>query len=203
MANQDEAWRSWVQALVEGVPEVVEEFWRLYGGPAPRAGCPSRQCRAGAPRGAGGHRAVGLPHLLPPRSGPASSDSKRKRPCGASCVRSPSPRSARRSASTAARSGEFDRERPLGPGDDGGPADVRPSGAAAPDPADAAEFADELQRLLAHLDDEQRAVVELKLQEYTNEEAAQRMRCSERTVRRILKGVKIRWKRVLEESEHE
>ncbi len=58
-----------------------------------------------------------------------------------------------------------------------------------------------MERLLIELDDEQRAAVALKLQDDTNEEAAQMLGCSEWTVRRLLKGVKVRWERVLRESQ--
>ena len=63
------------------------------------------------------------------------------------------------------------------------PADPSPS------PAEAAEFADQFQQLLASLDEEERQLLDLKLQDYTNEKAAEVMGCSERTVRRILKRV--------------
>jgi RNA polymerase sigma factor (sigma-70 family) len=49
-----------------------------------------------------------------------------------------------------------------------------------PTPAEAAEFADQFQQLLASLDEE----------DCTNDEVAQRLGCSERTVRRILNRVK-------------
>lgn len=61
-----------------------------------------------------------------------------------------------------------------------------------PTPAEAAEFADQFQAVLADLTEEERQLVELKLQDYTNDEAARRMACSERTVRRILKRVQQR-----------
>ncbi len=56
-------------------------------------------------------------------------------------------------------------------------------------PAEAAEFADQFQQLIASLDEEERQVVNLKLEECTNEEVAARMGVSERTVRRLLKRV--------------
>ena len=58
-----------------------------------------------------------------------------------------------------------------------------------PTPAEAAEFADEFQKLLGRLDEEARQVVDLKLQEFTNEQAAEKLGISERTVRRTLKRV--------------
>ncbi len=58
-----------------------------------------------------------------------------------------------------------------------------------PTPAEAAEFADQFAQLISGLDEEERQLVDYKLQQFTNEEIAARMQCSERTVRRILKRV--------------
>jgi RNA polymerase sigma factor (sigma-70 family) len=70
----------------------------------------------------------------------------------------------------------------------------------APTPEQASAFADQFQRLLTGLTEEQRQLVDLKLQDCTNEEAAERMGCSERTVRRLLKGVQEQLARVFEVS---
>jgi len=67
-----------------------------------------------------------------------------------------------------------------------------------PTPAEAAEFADQFQQVLAGLDDEERQVIDLKLQECTNEEIAERLGCSERTVRRTVKRVQASLARVFE-----
>ena len=69
-----------------------------------------------------------------------------------------------------------------------------------PEPDEAAGFADQLQRLLSEMEEEQQQLVQLKLQNYTNLEIADSLGCSERTVRRILKGVKSKLTRDLEES---
>jgi RNA polymerase sigma-70 factor (ECF subfamily) len=89
----------------------------------------------------------------------------------------------------------FDQEQPLGVCSAGGtgkhfdPVDPRPS------PAEAAEFADQFQQVMASLDEEERRFVDLKLQQCTNLEVAARLGCSERTVRRILKRVQGRLER--------
>ncbi len=80
---------------------------------------------------------------------------------------------------------EIDRTAAAG---DGGLSGLHPV-ARGPGPDEAAAFADQLEQVLALLDEEERQLVDLKLQEYTNEEAAEHMGCSERTVRRILKRV--------------
>lgn len=64
--------------------------------------------------------------------------------------------------------------------------------AAQPTPDEAAAFTELFQKVLSGLDEEERQLVDLKLQQYTNKEAAKRMACSERTVRRILKRVQQR-----------
>jgi len=69
-----------------------------------------------------------------------------------------------------------------------------------PTPAESIEFADQLEQLLSLLDDEERAAVLLKLEENTNNEVAEQLRCSERTVRRIISRVQTRWKKNLLES---
>jgi RNA polymerase sigma-70 factor, ECF subfamily len=70
--------------------------------------------------------------------------------------------------------------------------------ATAPTPAEAAEFADQFQQLLASLDDEERQIVDLKLQEFTHEEVAEKLACSERTVRRVIKRIQSRLARVFD-----
>jgi RNA polymerase sigma factor (sigma-70 family) len=75
------------------------------------------------------------------------------------------------------------------------------SAASEPDPAEVAQFADELERLLRDMDDEERRLIDLKLQGCANPEIARELRCSERTVRRLLHGVQARWRRILEESQ--
>jgi RNA polymerase sigma-70 factor, ECF subfamily len=69
-----------------------------------------------------------------------------------------------------------------------------------PAPDETAEFADQLQHLLASLDEEERQVVDLRLQECTTAEMAERLGCSERTVRRILKRVQTRLAHILDVS---
>jgi RNA polymerase sigma-70 factor (ECF subfamily) len=62
-------------------------------------------------------------------------------------------------------------------------------------PAEAAEFADQFERLMETLDEEERQLVNLKLQDYTSEQIAASMNVSERTVRRLLQRVKSRLER--------
>jgi len=64
--------------------------------------------------------------------------------------------------------------------------------AATPTPEEAAAFADEFQHLVASLEEEERRMLELRLQEKTHEQIAADVGCSERTVRRVLAGLRAR-----------
>jgi RNA polymerase sigma-70 factor (ECF subfamily) len=92
----------------------------------------------------------------------------------------------------------FDQEVPLtsvtSPGTEGcfEPIDPRPS------PDEAAAFADQFQQLMAGLNEEERRLVDLKLQQCTNLEVAAELGCSERTIRRLLKRVQARLERALQ-----
>jgi RNA polymerase sigma-70 factor, ECF subfamily len=72
------------------------------------------------------------------------------------------------------------------------PVDSRPTS------MEAAEFEEQFDLLMSDLNEEERKLTDLKLQQYTNDEIANRMGCSERTVRRILNRVKDRLKIVQE-----
>ncbi|MBN2489803.1 MAG: sigma-70 family RNA polymerase sigma factor [Planctomycetes bacterium] len=61
-----------------------------------------------------------------------------------------------------------------------------------PSPEEAAAFADQFRHLLGRLDDEERQIVLLKLEQRTQEEIAAARAISERTVRRILRRVEER-----------
>jgi RNA polymerase sigma-70 factor (ECF subfamily) len=67
-----------------------------------------------------------------------------------------------------------------------------------PTPAEAAEFADQFQQIMESFDDEERQFVLLKLDQCTDIEVAQRLGCSERTVRRIHKRVQARLERAFQ-----
>jgi RNA polymerase sigma-70 factor (ECF subfamily) len=69
-----------------------------------------------------------------------------------------------------------------------------------PTPEEAAAFADEFERLLRSLDEEERQIVDLKLQECTHDEVAQRLGISERTVRRLFKRVQAKLERALNDA---
>ncbi len=66
-----------------------------------------------------------------------------------------------------------------------------------PTPAEEVEFADLMQAILGSLDDEERQILELKLQDLTQDQIAVQLSCSERTVRRILKRIQAKLERSL------
>lgn len=67
-------------------------------------------------------------------------------------------------------------------------------------PLDAAEFSDQMNKLLANLSPQECQVLDLKLQNHTNDEIASRMSCSERTVRRLTNQIRSRWVALFDES---
>lgn len=69
-----------------------------------------------------------------------------------------------------------------------------------PTPDATAEVADMFDKLVAEFDEEERRILELKLQDYTQEEIAERMQCSDRTIRRFLKRVQDRLSRMLDDA---
>jgi RNA polymerase sigma factor (sigma-70 family) len=71
------------------------------------------------------------------------------------------------------------------------------SPAETPAPEDEAVFREQFQVLLDALDDEERQVLELRLEARSQQEIAEEMAISERTVRRILKRVEERFARSL------
>jgi DNA-directed RNA polymerase specialized sigma24 family protein len=68
------------------------------------------------------------------------------------------------------------------------------------DPSLALELADQLQTLLGQLGDEECQVLELKMNDRSNEQIANVLGCSERTVRRIVNKVQSRWQAMMDEA---
>jgi RNA polymerase sigma factor (sigma-70 family) len=64
-------------------------------------------------------------------------------------------------------------------------------------PLSGAAFADEFEQLVGSLEEEEKRIVDLKLQDRSNAEIAAELSCSERTVRRILSRLKSRFERTL------
>ena len=67
-------------------------------------------------------------------------------------------------------------------------------------PFEAAAFSDQMSVLLGSLSPKECQVLDLKLQNHTNEEIAAQMQCSERTVRRITDQIRSRWSTLFEET---
>ena len=92
------------------------------------------------------------------------------------------------------------RDRSISPRDD--QPGMEPAG---PDPTaeEIGLFVDELEQLLCGLESEERQIVDHKLQGYTNHEIAERLGCSERTVRRMVKRIQSRMQTMLDsENDH-
>ena len=70
-------------------------------------------------------------------------------------------------------------------------------------PFDAVEFSDQMDQLLANLSPQECQVLDLKLQNHTNDEIADMINCSERTVRRLTDKIRSRWTTLFEETQTE
>jgi RNA polymerase sigma factor (sigma-70 family) len=93
----------------------------------------------------------------------------------------------------------IDREQDIDANADGGTAPSANLEANVPTPFDAAELADQMQALLSDLGEQECAILDLKLQQFTNDEIAEKIGCSERTVRRIIKRLQETWLRMEED----
>lgn len=61
------------------------------------------------------------------------------------------------------------------------------------------ELADEIEALLKKLGDEECQVLEMKMNQLDNDQIAERLGCSERTVRRLVKNIQDRWQKTIDE----
>jgi len=93
----------------------------------------------------------------------------------------------------------MDREQSLDAGDDDStnPAGQLPGNSTTP--LDAAMVADQMEALLGGLGEQECTILDLKLQQFTNDEIAEKVGCSERSVRRIISKLKERWLSMEEE----
>ncbi len=97
-----------------------------------------------------------------------------------------------------ARRREIGREvRPRPEGDESEPRPIDVAGTG-PTPEEAAAFTDQFHHLLGDMEDEERQIVLLKLEQKTHEEVATTIGISERTVRRVLKRIEARLVEALE-----
>lgn len=92
------------------------------------------------------------------------------------------------------------REVSVDAGDDSADAGHGDSGlvAGGPTPDAAAEFADTFDMLVTSLDEDERKLMDLKLQDQTNDEAAEALGISERTVRRMLSRLQEKFEKLLQ-----
>ncbi len=195
MADVDQAWQTWVRRLADGDNDVVNDFWGQYGdrlqGLAAKF-LTSKLYRREGPEDV--VQSVCRTFLRRAKAGQfdlADRDSLWRLLCAITVAKV---REKARYHGRQKRS--FEQERPL----DGSRIGAVPIAASDPTPAEAAEFADELQGLLHAMDEEEREVVLLRIEDYTHQDIADKLGRSKRTVRRILKRVQTRLESMLETS---
>lgn len=67
-------------------------------------------------------------------------------------------------------------------------------------PEEGVIFEEQLELLLSQFEGDEQKVLELKLEQHTNEEIAEKMGCSERTVRRMMKRIQARLSHLVDEE---
>jgi RNA polymerase sigma factor (sigma-70 family) len=196
MAAADDQSTTWLRQLVAGNDEVVAEFWQHYGDGLQRLAAsrmaPALRQRVGAEDIV---QSVCRTFFRRSREGEfefGAMDDLWRLLCAITLTKV---RQHARFHYQEKR--QLSRERPLDdarPGSDARPVDVA---AAGPTPAEVVEFTDQLQHLLAGLSDEERQMVQLRIEGRQQAEIAEELGCSERTVRRLFSGVKTRWEQML------
>jgi len=198
MDETNTRWRSWLRRLADGDGEIVEQFWAQYGArlqSLAAAHLNARMRRREAPEDV--VQSVCRTFFRRVQAGKfeiADRESLWRLLCAITLAKT---RQKARFHCSARRS--VNQEDTVAPAGEGTQAAFREPAAEQPAPDEEAEFLEELELLLDGLDEEERRLLELKLQECTNEEAAEKMGCSERTVRRILKRVQNRLRKILDE----
>ncbi|MBI84672.1 MAG: hypothetical protein CMJ81_15880 [Planctomycetaceae bacterium] len=193
----DKSWSSWIARLAEGDDQAVHDFWDTYGDRLQKL--------------AAHHLASGLQQRVGPEDVVQSACRTFLRRAQLQqfslndteslwrllCVITITKVREQARFHLRQRRG-VQREVPLPPGDDDSQHLRREWISNEHSPEAAAEFADEFEKLLNALDEEEQQFVRLKLEEQTNAEIAASLACSERTVRRILKRVQSRLRQMLE-----
>jgi RNA polymerase sigma factor (sigma-70 family) len=198
MSHGDESWRAWLQRIRAGDEDACREFWQQYSPLVARiaqrhlAGAMRRRvdpdsialsaCRTFFRRAQQGH------FELP------DAESLWRLLCAVTLNKI---RMRRRDHLRKKRA--LDREVPLDvPA--GSPADFRGFSTGEPRPEDVVEFEDQLELLVGQLEEDAQRILEFKMQDCTNHEIAEKLRCSERTVRRKMDHVRSQLARLLAED---
>jgi RNA polymerase sigma factor (sigma-70 family) len=195
MDETDHQWQSWVRRLAAGDEDVVRSFWNQYGHRLQGLAAEflaSGLCRREAPEDV--VQSVCRSFLMRARAGEFCFPDRDSLWRLLSAITLTKVREKARFHNRQKR--RFDRERSLDDTRVGRGYVKSPE----PGPAEAAEFADELQRLLAGLEPEEQQIVQLRLEQCTCAEIAERLHSTERTVRRLLKRVQCKLQDLLEQS---
>lgn len=200
MNEHDQQWQAWIRQLADGDSAVAAEFWTRYGERLNRLAdkhmAPRIQKRVGPEDVV---QSVCRTFFRRAQAGEFKfddSDSLWRLLCAITLTKV---RMHVRFHQRQKRGVDKERsiEATTSDSDDGGPWQFATN---EPTADELAEFADQLEKLLDGLGSEEQQLIELKLQGFNNHEVAERMTCSERTVRRILKRVQASLQRMLSEG---
>ena len=195
--GHDLPWEAWIDALAQGDPEVAAQFWDRYGSRLERlAGqhlAAKLQRRLGADDVAQSVCRTFLRRAADGQFRLEDGDGLWRLLCAITLTKI---REKARFHLRKKRS--INQEQPMEGGKEGESQARLQIAAHEPTPAEAAEFADQFEKILSGLDAEEQSLVRLKLEQCTNQEVADRIGCSERTVRRLLKKVQTHLQKVLD-----
>ena len=200
MNESNPDWDRMIQGLREGDRDVCTDFWSQYGpmleGIAQRQISSNLQRRVGADDVVQSACRTFFRRVSDGQFDLPDSDSLWRLMCAITLTK------ARRAARNQNRQKRgMDREQYI----DAAPVTQSGSGFQVPGneatPIQAAEMADQLQAVLAGLGEQECQILDLKLQQHTNDEIAAKIGCSERTVRRLTKKIQDRWNELMDQAD--
>ena len=197
--SQDSDWNEMIQGLREGDQTVCSQFWNQYGPVLENVA--ARQLSSRLQRRVGPDDVVQsacrtfFRRVSSGQFDLPDADSLWRLMCALTLTKA---RRAARDHSRQKRGMQAEEYLDYGPSDSIGKPMELPGN---PDtPLDAVVFSDQLEVLLGALSPQECQVLDMKLQNHTNEEIAQLMKCSERTVRRLTGQIRNRWDALFEEE---
>lgn len=187
--NEEKHSKAWLQQLLEGTPEVVSEFWNQYGDRLEKLA--GKQLTPKLKRRVEADDVVQSACRTFFRRAEAGqfqldeSESLWRLLCAIVVNKA-------RMKARFHLQGKRGINREEDPGQVGDDRPLDLGVAATPRPDEVAELNDQFEFLLSCLDDEEKQIIQYKLEDLNNDEIASRMNCSERTVRRIFARIRSR-----------
>lgn len=198
--NNDDDWNKMILGLREGDNDACMKFWQEYGvileSVAERQLSQKVQRRVGSDDIVQSACRTFLRRVSDGQFDLPDADSLWRLICSITLTK------ARRAARDHSRQKRgLDREQHIDATTDGSTAPSANLESGTATPLDVAEVADQMEQLLSGLGEQEGAILDLKLQQFTNDEIAEQLGCSERSVRRVIKRLQERWLQMEDEQD--